>query len=577
MVTETRPLRVFLSHASEDKPSVVELHQRLQQEGWIDSWLDKEKILPGRNWAIAIEEAVETSDVVIVFLSNHSVTKEGFVQRELRYAVSVAQDKPEDTIFLIPVKLEECPIPRSLKSLQWINYFSDEKEDSYKSLLEALDVRYKQVLENEEKERIRKEKEDEKSKIASRMGGKPNKDTLITQDANKILEEWESYKKDDKERQQEQQREKEQSRKAIRNLALRSNVSLILILGFGLFIIYQQIYFSKQFSTGFVPTKPPTVITLSPSDTPTSKSTVAIPTQTPSNIPTIIVTQEQTPISSLTHTPSVTLTVTFAPPSPEQPILILPSNDASLPQPNLPDQWVFVWQAATDPCHSIITIDGPEGQLLSDPVYASTGQLYRYVYAQATTIPNNKLRSWSWQVTVICPYKEAVSATNEFSVARSPFDWGRFGQLFGNLLALLGVLFTILYILGLLPFLLYFEKIAPILDRNPAFIKLLVNLEFFNWLEAAFKFVDTYQSNKIRKKSEPAKQATQIYTELDELSDELKHAINNGDTEKVNVLTKQLDAQLDQLRESNIKLNELLRELRSKYDTLYKQLKDWSN
>lgn len=40
-MTETRKLRVFLCHASQDKPIVRELYQRLNAEGWIDPWLDR--------------------------------------------------------------------------------------------------------------------------------------------------------------------------------------------------------------------------------------------------------------------------------------------------------------------------------------------------------------------------------------------------------------------------------------------------------------------------------------------------------------------------------------------------------
>jgi len=41
---EPRKLRVFLCHSSQDKPIVRELYQRLLAKGWIDSWLDEEKL-----------------------------------------------------------------------------------------------------------------------------------------------------------------------------------------------------------------------------------------------------------------------------------------------------------------------------------------------------------------------------------------------------------------------------------------------------------------------------------------------------------------------------------------------------
>jgi hypothetical protein len=46
MPTIDRKLRVFLCHSSQDKPIVRELYQRLNAEGWIDPWLDEEKLYP---------------------------------------------------------------------------------------------------------------------------------------------------------------------------------------------------------------------------------------------------------------------------------------------------------------------------------------------------------------------------------------------------------------------------------------------------------------------------------------------------------------------------------------------------
>jgi len=90
-----RKLRVFLCHSSQDKPIVRELYQRLNAEGWIDPWLDEENLLPGQDWDFEIEKAVETADAVIVCLSNNSVTKEGYVQKEVRKVLDVADEKPE--------------------------------------------------------------------------------------------------------------------------------------------------------------------------------------------------------------------------------------------------------------------------------------------------------------------------------------------------------------------------------------------------------------------------------------------------------------------------------------------------
>ena len=163
-----RQLRVFLCHASQDKAAVRELYNALKSEGWIDPWLDKAKILPGQDWEVVIEKAVEVSDVVIACLSNQSVSKEGYVQREIRYAYDIALDKPEETIFLIPLRLDDCSIPRKLKTLHWVDYFGVEKKYAYSDLLEALKLRYDQKMKAEElkQEKIKQEAEELARKLA---------------------------------------------------------------------------------------------------------------------------------------------------------------------------------------------------------------------------------------------------------------------------------------------------------------------------------------------------------------------------------------------------------------------------
>ncbi len=132
-----RALRVFLCHSSNDKPIVRALYRRLSAEN-IDPWLDEEKLLPGQEWNQEISKAVRTSDVVIVCLSRGSIGKAGYVQKEIKYALDVADEQPEGTIFLIPLKLEACEVPERLRRWEWVNYF---EENGYKRLMNALRAR----------------------------------------------------------------------------------------------------------------------------------------------------------------------------------------------------------------------------------------------------------------------------------------------------------------------------------------------------------------------------------------------------------------------------------------------------
>jgi len=138
MANETkRPLKVFLCHASGDKLPVHDLYKRLVAEG-VDAWLDREKLLPGQDWRVEIPRAVREADVVVVCLSNKSITKEGYIQKEIKFALDSADEKPEGTIFLIPARLEECAVPEQLGRWQWVDLF---EENGFVRLLRSLKLR----------------------------------------------------------------------------------------------------------------------------------------------------------------------------------------------------------------------------------------------------------------------------------------------------------------------------------------------------------------------------------------------------------------------------------------------------
>src|SRR5688572_6452803 len=120
-----RHLRVFLCHASQDKPAVRKLYTALNSESWIDVWLDEEKLLGGQDYDLEIYKATRDADAIIICLSKKSVVREGYVNKEIRRALEIAQEKPEGTIYVIPLRLDDCdPSFVQLKKLHWIDYFT---------------------------------------------------------------------------------------------------------------------------------------------------------------------------------------------------------------------------------------------------------------------------------------------------------------------------------------------------------------------------------------------------------------------------------------------------------------------
>jgi ATP-dependent Clp protease ATP-binding subunit ClpC len=133
--TQKRPsLRVFMCHSSKDKPRVRDLYMKLKDKH-IDPWLDEENLLPGQEWDFEIDNAVRSCHVVIVCLSAYSVTKSGYLQREIRKVLDVADEQPEGAIYLIPLKFEECDVPNRLRRWQWVNFFEPK---GFERLIQAL-------------------------------------------------------------------------------------------------------------------------------------------------------------------------------------------------------------------------------------------------------------------------------------------------------------------------------------------------------------------------------------------------------------------------------------------------------
>lgn len=140
MTTLPDKLIPFLCYAKENVENVRQLAIRLKVEGWIDPWLDEEDILPGQKWENRVVSAVRESHAVIVFLSKIAVENEGFFHKELRLALDTAEEKPDGTIFIIPIRLDICDVPMRLGQYQYVDYFGDElkRERAYENLLASL-------------------------------------------------------------------------------------------------------------------------------------------------------------------------------------------------------------------------------------------------------------------------------------------------------------------------------------------------------------------------------------------------------------------------------------------------------
>src|SRR5262245_47085438 len=97
--------RVFISYAREDEEHARRLYKRLANAGFMP-WLDRIDLVGGEDWDRAIRTALRASDFIVLCLSRTSTAKRGYLQRELRMALDLWQEKRGDDIYVIPLRLD---------------------------------------------------------------------------------------------------------------------------------------------------------------------------------------------------------------------------------------------------------------------------------------------------------------------------------------------------------------------------------------------------------------------------------------------------------------------------------------
>ena len=117
---------VFLSHNSEDKPAVEWLAAKLVDEGKLTVFLDKWHLVPGDPWQEELENALDESSTVAVFLGPAGIS--GWHNAEMRKALGTRVDDPGRRVIpvLLPgidaATLEEVETKSFLKRFTWVDF-----------------------------------------------------------------------------------------------------------------------------------------------------------------------------------------------------------------------------------------------------------------------------------------------------------------------------------------------------------------------------------------------------------------------------------------------------------------------
>jgi hypothetical protein len=116
---ETDPPLIFISYATPDRDRVLPFFDHLTSHGF-NVWIDVRCLKPGQNWDFEIKRALNKASLILIFISNNSYDRRGYVQRELRLALDKLNEKLIDDIYVIPVLLDDdAPVPEQIKSIHF--------------------------------------------------------------------------------------------------------------------------------------------------------------------------------------------------------------------------------------------------------------------------------------------------------------------------------------------------------------------------------------------------------------------------------------------------------------------------
>jgi len=111
---------IFLSYSRVDLPFVELLHSFLIDAG-ATVWFDKRSLLPGQRWEDVIDDEISASRTFLTCLSKAAMDKKGYFHVEQHLASDAALRVPPEQLFVLPVQLGDCDVPRRFRQYHAVN------------------------------------------------------------------------------------------------------------------------------------------------------------------------------------------------------------------------------------------------------------------------------------------------------------------------------------------------------------------------------------------------------------------------------------------------------------------------
>lgn len=115
-------MKAFLAYPSEHEQTAREVKSFVRSTG-MECWFDKDSLSAGEDWDRARRLALAAADVVLVLCSAETTGRNGVYQRELNEALELAKDRRLGTVYLIPIRIADVPLPQELSRLHYVDHF----------------------------------------------------------------------------------------------------------------------------------------------------------------------------------------------------------------------------------------------------------------------------------------------------------------------------------------------------------------------------------------------------------------------------------------------------------------------
>jgi hypothetical protein len=112
---------IAICHGTPDLPSAQRVRRVLLEHG-MEAFLAHEDLNPGERWQERVQDVLADAAALVLMLYSVATSRRvGEFQREIRYVVELGEKRPSGGAFVVPVLLDDCTLPPSLRHFHSIS------------------------------------------------------------------------------------------------------------------------------------------------------------------------------------------------------------------------------------------------------------------------------------------------------------------------------------------------------------------------------------------------------------------------------------------------------------------------